>query len=70
MHRTTLRERREGGDKIYKLMNNLEETDRKNLILRRKTEAKNLRGCEKKLQNGIFLNNIKKYSFPQRNIDN
>ena len=41
----TLKERRERGDlmTIYKSMNNLEETDRKNLILRRKGEAKNLR---------------------------
>ena len=38
MQLTTLRQRRERGDliTIYKLMNNLEETDRKNLILRRK----------------------------------
>ena len=36
-----LKERRERGDLItvYKLMNNLEETDRKDLILRRKGEA-------------------------------
>ena len=49
MHLTTLKERRERGDliTIYKLMNNLEETDRKDLILRRKGEARNLRGQEK-----------------------
>ena len=29
---------------IYKLMNNLEEADRKDLILRRKREVRNLRG--------------------------
>ena len=50
-------------------MNNLEETDRKDLILRRKGEARNLRGHKKKLQKGICLNNTKKYSFLQRNID-
>ena len=38
MHLTTLKERRERDDliTIYKLMSNLEETDRKELILRRK----------------------------------
>ena len=46
MHLTTLKERRARGvfTTIYKLMNNLEETDKKDLILRRKGEAKNLRG--------------------------
>ena len=44
MHLTTLKERRERSDliTIYKLMNNLEETDRKDLILTRKGEARNL----------------------------
>ena len=43
MHLTTLKERRKRGDliTIYKLMNTLEETDRKDLILRRKGEARN-----------------------------
>ena len=55
MHLTTLKERRERDDliTIYKLMNNLELTDRKDLILRRKGEAKNLSGHKKKLQKGI-----------------
>ena len=50
MHLTTLKERKEREDfiTIYKLMNNLRETDRKDLILRRKREAKNLRGHKKK----------------------
>ena len=45
MHLTKLRERRKKGDLItmYKLMNNLEETNRKDLILRRKGEASYLR---------------------------
>ena len=49
MQLSTLEERREIGDliTIYKLINNLEETDRKDLILRRKGEARNLRGQEK-----------------------
>ena len=51
-------------------MNNLEETDRKDLKLRRKGEARYLKGYKKKLQKGICLNNTKKkYSFPQRSID-
>ena len=50
MHLTTLKERRERGDLIiiYKLMNNLEETDREDLILRRKGEARHLRGYNKR----------------------
>ena len=50
-------------------MNNLEETDRKDLILRRKGEARNFRGYKITLQKGICLNDTKKYSFPQRSID-
>ena len=50
-------------------MNNLEETDRKDLILKRKGEVRNLIGYMKKLQKGICLNDTKKYSFPQRSID-
>ena len=55
MHLKSLKERRERGDliTIYKLMKNLEETDRKDLILRRKGEAKILKGYKKKLQKGI-----------------
>ena len=45
MHLTTLKKRREGDlITIYKLMNKLKETDRKYLILRRKGEARNMRG--------------------------
>ena len=48
-------------------MNNLEETDRTDLILRRKGEVRNLRG-QKKFQKGICLNDTKN-SFPKRSID-
>ena len=67
MHLTTLKERRVREDliAIYKLMNTLEETDRNYLILRRKGEARNLRGHKKKLQKGICLNNTKKYILPK-----
>ena len=47
----------------------MEETDRKDLILRRKGEARNLKGHKKKMQKGICLKDTKKYSFPQRSID-
>ena len=49
MHLTTLKQRRERGDltTIYKLVNNLEETNRKDLILKRKGEARYMRGQEK-----------------------
>ena len=61
MHLTTLKERRERGDLIttYELINNLEETDRKDLMLRRKGEARNLRGHKNKLQKRICLNDTK-----------
>ena len=70
MHLTTLKERKERGDLITvcKLMNYLEKTDRKYLLLRRKGEARNVRDT-RKLQKGICLNDTKKYSFPQRSID-
>ena len=44
-------------------MNNLEEIDRKDLILRRKGEAENLREHKKKLVKAICLNNTKKVQF-------
>ena len=58
MQLTTLKERRERGNFIiiYKLMNNLEETDRKYLIMKRKGEARCLRGHKKLLQTGICVN--------------
>ena len=68
MHLTTLKERRERGDLITILMNHLEETDRKELILRTKGEARNLRGHKKMLHKGICLTDTTKYSFPQRSI--
>ena len=49
-------------------MNNHEETDRKDLILRRKGEAGNLRGHKKILYEEICLKDAKKYSFSQRSI--
>ena len=44
MHITTLKERRERGNliTIHKLIDNVEETNRKDLILRRKGEVRNL----------------------------
>ena len=47
-------------------MKNLEERDRKNLIMRRKWEAGYLRDHKKKLQKGICLSDTKKYRYPQR----
>ena len=69
MKLSTLEERRESWDLIimYKLMNNPEETDRKDLILGRKKEKLDIWRDKKKLQKGICLN-TKKYSFPQRSI--
>ena len=67
----TLEERRERGDliTIYKLMNNLEEIDRKDLFLMAEKETGYFRGHKKKLIKRRCLKNTKKYSFPQRTID-
>ena len=51
---------------MYKLLNNLEEIDRKVLILKRKEEARNLRGHKKKIAKRNFLERYKKAKFPQR----
>ena len=61
IHLTTRKERRE--EVTITIINNLEETDRKNLILRRKGEARNLSGHKKKLQKGICLKDTKKVQF-------
>ena len=39
------------------------------MILRRKGEARYLRGHKKELQEGICMNNTNKYSYLQRSID-
>ena len=41
---------------------------RKDLIMKRKGEARNLMGHKKKFQKRIYLNDTKKYSFPQKSI--
>ena len=48
---------------IYKLMNNLKKTDRKDQILRIKGKAGYLRKQKKKLQKGICLNTKKITAF-------
>ncbi len=70
MKLSTPGKRRERGDLItvYKLMNNLEEIDRKDLILRGGREAGYLRG-HMKLKKGRCLNNVKMHSFSYRSID-
>ena len=67
MQLTKLKERRERGDliTICKLMNNLEEIYRKDLITKRKGEAGYLRELKKKLQKGICLNKKKSTVFPR-----
>ena len=64
---TTLKERRERGDliPIYKSINNQEDTDKKNLIRKRKREARYLRRHKMKFQKGINPNYTIKYSFPR-----
>ena len=60
-------QRTERGDLItlYKLMNNLEERDRKNLLLRRKGEARNLRG-QQKIAKMNLLERYKKVFSPKK----
>ena len=67
----TLEERRERGDliTIYKLVNGLEKTDRRDLLLRGEREAGYMRGHKKKLRKGSCLKYTKKFSFPHRSID-
>ncbi len=47
----------------------MEETDKENLMLREVGNTRHTQGHSKKLRKGKSLNNIKKYSFPQRNIE-
>ena len=63
----TFKEKRARGDliTIYKLMNNLEETDRKDLTLRQKGEAEYLRRHKQRMKKGVFLNDIKSTAFPK-----
>ena len=64
MHLTTQKGRRERDwITIYELMN-LEETDRRDLILRRKGEVRNLRGQEKIAKRNL-LERYKKVVFPK-----
>ena len=62
MQLTTHKERKEKGDliTIYKLMNNFEETDRKDQILRRKGKAGHMRGHKKKNAEKNLLQQYKK----------
>ncbi len=47
----------------------MEETNNENLMLREVGNTRHTRGHSKKLRKGRCLNSIKKYSFPQRNIE-
>ncbi len=47
----------------------MEETDNENRMLREEGSTRYTRGHGKKLRKGACLNNIKKYSFSQRNIE-
>ena len=68
---TTLKERRKRGYSItiHKLMNNLEEMDRKNMIMERKKRLGIWGDIRKNCKKGIYLNDTKKCSFPQRSLD-
>ena len=66
MHLTTQKERRKRGDliSINKLMNNLEEIDRKNLILIEK-ERLEINGDTRKFTKRNLLGRYKKVVFPK-----
>ena len=65
MHLTTLKERRERGDliTIYKSLNNLQKTEKKDLILRWKGEVGNLRARNGYKKKSTWT--TKQYNFPQ-----
>ncbi|XP_050692945.1 uncharacterized protein LOC126983856 [Eriocheir sinensis] len=67
----TLEQRRERGDliQIYRLLSKMEEVDNEKLLLREEPSSRNTRGHSKKLRKGRCSRDIKKYSFPQRNIE-
>ena len=67
----TLEQRRERGDlmTIFKLITKMEETDNERLLTRKQREGRYTRGHTKQLGKGRCLNNIKKYSFPHRNVE-
>ena len=67
----TLEERRERGDLItvFKLYNKMEEADNEELLITERREIGFTRGHTKKLRKGRCLNNVKKNSFPHRNIE-
>ena len=50
---------------MYKLMNKLEEADRKDQIMKRKEEARYLREHKKKQQKRFFKNDTKSIDFPR-----
>ena len=50
---------------IYKLMNNLEETDREDLIMVWKGKASYLRGHKKSMQKEMCLNDTEIQAFPR-----
>ena len=67
----TLEERRERGDLItlYKLVNQVEEVDRDDLVLRVDGRQQSTRGHSCKLKKPRCRSDVKKFSFPARSID-
>ena len=55
--------------RLYKLLNNLENTDRKDLISLIEDGDRWIRGHSKKIRKIQGLRNIKKFIFPHRTVD-
>ena len=69
MYLTTLKERKERGDliTIYKLMNNLEETDIKDIIcIEKKRRGQKFEGTQKKIAKRNLLERYKKFQFSSK----
>lgn len=53
----------------YKLINQIEKVENVDLLLTKEGETREMRGHKSKLRKGKWLNNVNKFSFPQRNVD-
>ena len=62
----TLEQRRERGDliQVFKLLQGLDKVDNEQLMLKDETTNRFTRSHSKKLNKGLCLRDVKKYSFP------
>ena len=53
---------------MFKLVNNMEKTDREDLVVKVEDQERRTRGHMKKLKRSQCLGDIKKYSFPHQMV--